>query len=139
MTKENIKLPPCNRPGHYYGSIGNLHAFLQSHRQPSCYGHRQTPILIIGKNTSLPLDLVTFDSLFIGNYPHRQLFCRPVIVAPPADLYSTGPWVRVQKRCQQEPDPVEVQVDEEAPTSQHVLRIPPSLSISLLSRRLDLL
>ena len=25
MTKENIKLSPCNRPGHHHGSIGNSH------------------------------------------------------------------------------------------------------------------
>ena len=101
ITTENIEPPLRNRPGHRHRSIGNLHAFLQSHRQISCYGHRQTLILIIGKNLSPPLDLVTFNRLFIGNYPHRQLFCRLVTVAPPADLYSTGLWVRVQKWCQQ--------------------------------------
>jgi len=86
-TKENIKLPPCNRPGHRHISIGNLHAFLQSHRQVSYCGHRQTQILIIGTNTSPPLDLVSFNCFLIGNHLHWQLPCRLVTVASSTDLF----------------------------------------------------
>ena len=67
IAKENIKLPPCSRPGHRHRSISNLHAFLRSHRQTSCCGHRQTLILVIGTKTSPPLDLVTFSC-----FPYRQ-------------------------------------------------------------------
>ena len=97
ITKENIKLAPCNRPGHHHRSIGNLHAFLQGHRQTSCRGHRQTLTLIIGTNTSPPLDLVTFNCLLIGNHPHRQLSCRQVTVASSADLHFNNPQVRVKR------------------------------------------
>jgi len=95
ITKENIKPPPCNRPGHRHRSIGNLHAFLHSHRQTSRCGHRQT--LIIGTNMSPPLDLATFNCLFIGNHLHRQLLCRLVIIASFADLCFTNPQVRVKR------------------------------------------
>ena len=61
MTKENIKLPPRNGSGHYHGSISNFHAFLQNHRQTIRYSHRQTSALVIGMNTSSPLDLVIFN------------------------------------------------------------------------------
>ena len=97
LTKENIKLPPCNRPGHRHRSIGNLHVFLQSHRQTSCCGHRQTLTLIIGTNTSPPLDLVTFNCLLIGNHLHRQLSYRLVTVASSANLHFTNPHVRVKR------------------------------------------
>jgi len=82
-------------------SIGNSRAPFQSHRQSSCYGHRQALILITGKNTSPSLDLVILNRLFIDNSPHRQPFCSLVTVAPPADLYSSGLRAHVQKRCQQ--------------------------------------
>jgi len=65
-TKENIKLPPRNRSGHCHGSIGNLHAFLQNDRQTTCCGHRQTPALVIGMNTSPLLDLIIFSCFPIG-------------------------------------------------------------------------
>ena len=91
ITKENIKLSPCSRPGQHHRSIGNLHAFLQSHRQNSYCGHWQTLILVIGTNTSPPLDLVTFNCLFIGSHIHRQLPCRLVTITSPADLYFTNP------------------------------------------------
>ena len=87
ITKENIKLPPYNRPGHRHRSIGNLHAFLQSHRQISCCGHQQTLILVIGTNMSPPLDLVSFNCFLIGNHLHRQLPCRLVTVASSADPF----------------------------------------------------
>jgi len=91
ITKENIKVPSCNRPGHRHRLIGILHAFLQSHRQTSCYGHWQTLLLIISMNTSPPLDLVIFNCLFIGNHLHRQLPYRLVTVASSIDLYLTNP------------------------------------------------
>jgi hypothetical protein len=43
-----------------------------------------------------------------------------------------------QEQAHVELDPTEVQVVEEAPTGQHLLQTPPSLSISLPSRKLDL-
>ena len=89
---ENIKLSSRDKPGYHHRSIGNLHVLLLIHRQ------RLT--LNIGTNASPLLDLVTFSCLFIGNHSHRQLPCRPVTVAPSADLYFIDPWVRVQKRCQ---------------------------------------
>ena len=91
ITKESIKLPPCSRPGHRHRSIGSLHGFLQSHRQTSCCGHRQTLILVIGMNTSPPLDLATFSCFPIGNRLHRQLLCRLVTVTSSTDLYFTNP------------------------------------------------
>ena len=97
ITKENIKLPPCIRPRHRHKSIGSLHAFLQSHRQTSCCSARQILTLIIGTNTSPPLDLVTFNRLFIGNHLHQQPSCRLVTVASSADLYFTNPQVRIKR------------------------------------------
>jgi len=99
ITKENIKLPPCSRPGHHHRSISNLHTFLQSHRQASCCGHRQTLTLAIGTNTSPPLDLVTFSCFPIGNHLHRQLPCRLVTVASSADLYFTNPRYASKDTC----------------------------------------
>jgi len=99
ITKENIKLPPCSRPGHRRRSIGNLHAFLQSHRQTSCCGYRQTLILVIGTNTSPPLDLVTLSCFPIDNHLHRQLPCRLVTVASSADLYFTNPRYASKDTC----------------------------------------
>jgi len=61
MTQENIKLLPRNRSGHFHGSNGNFHAFLQNHRQTIRYSHRQTSALVIGMNTSSLLDLVIFN------------------------------------------------------------------------------
>ena len=79
---ENIKLSSRDKPGHHHRSIGNLPVLLPSHRQTSHHSHRQRLTLTIGTNTSPLLDLVTFNYLFIGNHPHRQLPCRPVTVAP---------------------------------------------------------
>jgi len=45
--------------------------------------------------------VTTFGLSHIQSSLHRQLFCRLVTVAPPADLYSNGLSVRVQKWCQQ--------------------------------------
>ena len=90
IIKENIKLPPCSWPRHRHWSIGNPHVFLQSHRQTSCWGHRQTVILVIGTNTSPPLELVTSSCFLIGNHLHRQISCRLVTVASSADLYFTN-------------------------------------------------
>ena len=72
MIKENIKLPPRNRSGRHHGSIGNLHTFLQSHRQTTCCSYRQTPALVIDTSMSPLLDLVIFNCspsaiTFIGN------------------------------------------------------------------------
>ena len=99
ITKENIKLPPCNRPGHRHRSISNLHTFLQSHRQTSCCGHRQTLILVIRTNTSPPQDLVTFNCPFIGNHLHRQLPCILVTIASFADPYFTDPRYTSKNTC----------------------------------------
>ena len=99
ITKENIKLPPCSRPGHRHRLIGNLHAFLQSHRHTSCSGHRQISILVIGTNTSPSLDLVTFSCFPIGNHIYRQLSCRLVTVASSADLYFTNPKYASKDTC----------------------------------------
>jgi len=57
-------------------------------------------ILIIGTNTSPPLDLVAFNYLLTGNHVHRQFPCKSVTAAPSADPYFTNPRVRVKKRCQ---------------------------------------
>jgi len=98
---KNIKLSSRDKPGHYHRSVGNLHVLLLSHRQISHHSHRQGLTLTIGTNAPPLLDLVTFIYLFIGNSSHRQLSCSLVTVAPPTDLYSTGPHTHVQKRCQQ--------------------------------------
>ena len=92
LAPECSLTPGCdsNRSRHCHESIGNLRAFLQSHRQTTCYSHRQTPALVTGTNTSPLLDLVVFGCFPIGNHLHRQLPCRLVTIAPSAHLRSTN-------------------------------------------------
>ena len=100
---ENIKLSSRDKPGHHHRSIGNLHVLLPSHRQTSHHSHRQRLTLTIGTNALPLLDLVIFSCFFIGNHPHRQLSCRPVIVALSCRSTLYRSWVRVQKWCQHMP------------------------------------
>jgi hypothetical protein len=100
ITKENIKLSCRDNLEHYHGSIGNLKVFLPRHRQTP---HWQRSKLVIGINTSLPMDLATFSYLFIGNRPYRQLSRRPATIAPSCQSTLYRSWVCVQKRCQHMP------------------------------------
>jgi len=85
ITKETLDYPR-NRSGHHHESIGNFHAFLQSHRQitrpPSSantgIGHRHEYITTSG--------LGHIQLFPIGSHLYRQLPYRLVTTAPSADL-----------------------------------------------------
>ena len=87
ITKENIKLSLVTDRDTITSQSAILRAFLHSHRQTTCYSHRQTPTLIIGTNMSSLLDLVVSGCLLIGNHLHRQLPCRLVTIASSADIH----------------------------------------------------
>ena len=104
ITKENIKLPPCNRPGHRHRSIGNLHIFLSEpsadlllwpsanmdtgHRHEYTTTSRLSHISVVSSSATI----------FIGNFPVDYL---PWLHLPIYILLSpdTCQKIRVQKWC----------------------------------------
>ena len=101
ITKENIRLSPVTDQDTTTSQSAIFYAFLQSHRQTTCYNHRQTPALVIGTNMS-ELSHIQLSShrqpSSIGNSPCRS---SNTISSCRSSLYRS--WTRAQKRCQHMP------------------------------------